>query len=49
MKTTSSLRKLKVRQDNLQVVRRGKRVYIVIKKKKGQKDFDNRFKARQGG
>jgi ribosomal protein L36 len=49
MQTRSSLKKLKVRQDNLQVVRRGKRVYLVIKKKKGQKDFDNRFKARQGG
>jgi ribosomal protein L36 len=48
MKTTSSLRKLKVRQDNLQVVRRGKRVYLVIKKKKGQKDFDKRFKSKQG-
>jgi ribosomal protein L36 len=48
MKTTSSLRKLKVRKDNLQVVRRGKRVYLVIKKKKGEMDFDNRFKARQG-
>jgi ribosomal protein L36 len=48
MKTTSSLRKLKVRQENLQVVRRGKRIYLIIKKKKGVKDFDNRFKARQG-
>jgi ribosomal protein L36 len=48
MKTTSSLRKLKVRQDNLQVVRRGKRVYVIIKKKKGEKDFDKRFKVKQG-
>jgi ribosomal protein L36 len=48
MKTTSSLRKLKIRKDNLQVVRRGKRVYLVIKKKKGEIDFDKRFKVKQG-
>lgn len=48
MKTTSSLRKLKIRQDNLQVVKRGKRIYLIIKKKKGEQSFDNRFKVRQG-
>ena len=48
MKNRSSLKKLKVRQKNLIVVRRGKRVYVLPQEKKDVKDFNNRFKAKQG-
>jgi hypothetical protein len=48
MKNRSSLKKLKVRQKNLIVVRRGKRVYVLPQEKKDVKDFNNRFKVKQG-
>ncbi|AVP87431.1 hypothetical protein phytr_4830 [Candidatus Phycorickettsia trachydisci] len=48
MKTVSSLKKLKIRHEDLQTVRRGKRIYVIVKNKKGVKDFNKRFKAKQG-
>lgn len=45
----SSLAALKKR-GNIQVIKRGKRIFLVPKKKKNVLDFGiRRFKARQGG
>ena len=41
MKIVSSLKTLKKRDKNCQVVKRGKRIYVINKK-------NGRFKARQG-